>query len=350
MAILDFLFGQQGQAPQGNGLIDSRVAEAMANTQMPSPSPSAQAGGVLSQMSQGILSDTQGPGFMKRLGNALMAAGSRDPSQTLLELQKADNLATEAKKPKVQPLANGAFSLMTFPDGSSKVVRNEEVAKYLEDTKNREIEAWKTKFDYKVDNTPLPAAEQKLIDERKSAVSTLEGDIKNIQSTLDFGEQFKPGVGTQLAGTSIGRSIASLASGQSPDAANAARMQQQIQKVLATDWVKATEPLKGALSDREGARLAATQPLPTDDYETVIKPWMKSLQAWLNDGLAKAKQRAEADTRTPSTSTRDKPDAAPKAAPAASINPDQVKSAFGTYEPDVYEYRISNGTVQRRKK
>lgn len=153
MAIFDFLFGQQGQAPQGNGLIDSRVAEAMANPQTPSPSPSpsAQAGGVLSQMNPGILSDPQGPGFMKRLGNALMAAGSRDPSQTLLELQRADNLAAEARKPKVTFIPGTPFAMITAPDGSIKYVKNDEVEKYLDDKSKREIERWKQKTDYKTD-------------------------------------------------------------------------------------------------------------------------------------------------------------------------------------------------------
>lgn len=345
MNILEILSGQAQPQPEMTSINWATVPQ---NPQAaPAQQFMPQQQGILTQgMGAGALNQADEPGFMKRMGNFLMAAGSANPAQTMLELKRADKLDAESKKPKITPLANGAFSLISFPDGRTEVVRNDDVAKYLDELKNREIEAFKTKFDYKVANTPLPAAEQKLNDERRAAVSTLEGDIKNIQATLDFGEQFKPGVGTQLAGTSIGRSIASLASGQSPDAANAARMQQQIQKVLATDWVKATEPLKGALSDREGARLAATQPLPTDDYETVIKPWMQSLQAWLNDGLARAKANAERDTRTPPTATRDKPDAAP----AASINADQVKSAFGAYEPDVYEYRIFNGTVQRKKK
>ena len=67
---------------------------------------------------------------LARLGNFLMAAGSKDPAGTLAELQRVDSELTSTK---VTPLADGAFSLVQKKGEAPKIVRNDQVANYLGD-------------------------------------------------------------------------------------------------------------------------------------------------------------------------------------------------------------------------
>jgi hypothetical protein len=95
----------------------------------PTPAPQERAG---------VLNQTQQPGILERMGfatdnfggrlaNALMSAGSPDPAATLARLQASDLNNRQVKR---TPMGNGAFVLEEYPDGSSKVVPNKDVADY----------------------------------------------------------------------------------------------------------------------------------------------------------------------------------------------------------------------------
>lgn len=354
MAIFDFLFGSQGQTPQGNGLIDSRVAEAMANPQptqaSPSPqaSPSTQASGILSQMGmgQGALSDPQGPGFMKRLGNALMAAGSRDPALTLLELQKADSLAAANKKPKITPLADGAFSLISYPDGTTKVVRNDDVANYLGD----------------MQTTKFQQALEKVIAGKKAEVEAAAGkdDIKRsgdareavnqTQALLDGWTKAEEVVNQQAKDSPLGSKIQGLVPGIAGFfGGDQVAANKFLQGLTVDETLLNTARTKGAISDAEMRLFKSPIPSPSDDREAVWKPFIKDRMPVIRKLMEFQKSEA-ARGDNPAARVTGGAGSSSNPAPAASINQDQVKSAFGSYEPDVYEYRIFNGTVQRKKK
>lgn len=66
-----------------------------------------------------------------------------------------------ANKPKVTPLAGGAFVLVQYPDGRQEIVKNDEVMKYMNDKAAKDAELWKAKTDYKSE-ADVRAAGQKL--------------------------------------------------------------------------------------------------------------------------------------------------------------------------------------------
>lgn len=74
---------------------------------------------------------------------------------------KAYDTELVANRPKVTPLANGAFSQISFPDGTVQIVANKDVAKYLEVKAAKDAELWKAKTDYKSE-ADVRAAGQKL--------------------------------------------------------------------------------------------------------------------------------------------------------------------------------------------
>lgn len=65
-----------------------------------------------------------------------------------------------ANRPKVTPLANGAFVLVQYPDGRQEIVKNDEVAKYMSDKAKTDAELWKAKEDYKGNVQTRVAAEK----------------------------------------------------------------------------------------------------------------------------------------------------------------------------------------------
>lgn len=183
----------------------------------------------------------------------------------------------------------GDTFLIIKKDGSKEVYTNEELqAAYGRDADAklaRLIEA--TKF--RQENAPLTAAEQKISDEHRSDLLAADKNIAAVDNAMSVASSIEPGIVAQLAGSDIGGAIASLASGNSKTASDVRRYQQAIQAVLVSDWLEQGLKLKGAQSDKEGAALKARQPKPTDDYETIIKPWLQDVQKW----MAQAKKVAE---------------------------------------------------------
>lgn len=109
---------------------EAPMAQAMAQAEAKSP-------GILESL--GLKSDNLG----KRIANALMAAGSQDPGKTLAALQSQDEeirkARSEASKPKITPIQGGAFSLIQNPDGTYQYVKNEDVAKFVDDVSGRKL-------------------------------------------------------------------------------------------------------------------------------------------------------------------------------------------------------------------
>jgi CRISPR/Cas system CMR-associated protein Cmr1 (group 7 of RAMP superfamily) len=83
----------------------------------------------------------------------------------------------------------------------------------------------------------------------------------------------------------------------SPEAAGMRQYQQKVQNVLVSDWLDQGMKLKGAQSDKEGEALKARQPKPTDDYETIIKPWLEDVAKWMQKAKEVAQQKVDSERK-----------------------------------------------------
>lgn len=101
---------------------------------------------------QGILSklfddSKTGVSPFQHLMRGLGAAGSQDPMQTLAMFQAQDREDQEyrdkraaANRPKVTPLGDGVFSLVQFPDGTQRMVKNSEIAAHFDEQRDRKYQ------------------------------------------------------------------------------------------------------------------------------------------------------------------------------------------------------------------
>lgn len=166
----------------------------------------------------------------------------------------------------------------------------------------------------------LSASEQKMAKENRADLQAAEQSLDSVNQVLDEGKSLKPGVGTQLAGLAPG--VTSVASGFSSDAGKVRVYQQKLQNVLVSDWLTQGLKLRGAQSDKEGAALKSRQPLLTDDYETVIKPWLENVQKWMQDSKRIAEENIAAERKPGVSQAAQGSGAAPAASgglPAAAL-------------------------------
>lgn len=95
--------------------------------------------GSMTAAGQGILNQPQSPGGfdfgqgLMAVGRGLSIAGSRNPTETAAAIAQMDREQREAMKPKITPLANGAFSLVAYPDGRTEIVNNEKIQEFLKE-------------------------------------------------------------------------------------------------------------------------------------------------------------------------------------------------------------------------
>ena len=193
-------------------------------------------------------------------------------------------------------------ALIVYTDGSTEIVSNKEMQDAGVRMNNGKLERAQTMQQYKYDNAPLSAAEQKLQDERKDGLAGVQTTKADVADLIAFGDKMQPGIGSQLAGTGIGKTAAALGSGFSESAGEASQYQQKLSGVLTNKWLDIGAKLKGAQSDAEGRQLLSTLPDPKADYKTVIRPWLIKYQAWLEDTEKKASEKLSAP-RTPETAT-----------------------------------------------
>ena len=212
-------------------------------------------------------------------------------STTIGATAKAAKLQQDLVKgqmPKfIQKIGDDAV-LVQNSDGTFDTVSSAEMQQAGLRMNNGKLERAQALTQYKFDNQPQTAAEQKLGDDRRANLANVDKNISAVDDALSFGDKNKPGFGSQLAGTSLGRTAANLGSGFSQGAADAANYQQKIRDVLTIDWLDLGQKLKGSLSDKEGAQLKASQPDATAGYETVIKPWLQKYRAWLQKSQQEA--------------------------------------------------------------
>lgn len=292
---------------------------------------------------QGILNNAgiHTDGLMGRVGNALLAAGSEDPAAAILQLNKARKEQLEANKPKVTPLADGAFSMVTFPDGRSQIMKNADVANFLTDKQERTYEQALKKVILGGQVQGQVAGvkdDQKAASEAQPLLQQADEHLKAIQMAketlprMDWKDQVKGATGE------MGTLAASL---WSPESKQMNIDSQRRAAVRVMDWVKSSQPLKGALSNVEGAKLDMPLPSPSASKEE----W----QAYLDNSerVATAAKQYLQNRVTAGENPAAKITGGSSA--PQPLTEAQVRAAGKVYSPD-YEYAIVNGEVRQRKK
>lgn len=179
--------------------------------------------------------------------------------------QKADR---EANKPKITPLADGAFSMIQFPDGTQKIVKNAEVAQYQQENETTKMTNALIKLGYG-NQLQVQGAQQKA---DQKAASEYRPMLNQTETTLDSLKQARDIVGKQGIGAQIAGAVPGIAGFFGNDDVASNRFLQSL-KVDAT--LAETARTKGAISDAEMRLFQSPTPNLTDDREKVWKPWIE---------------------------------------------------------------------------
>jgi hypothetical protein len=243
---------------------------------VPGATPIQQASGA----PQGILARmgfADGNQAMMALGGALAAAGSQDPAKTALAIQQ--QRAEEAKqaaerrsknKPKVEPLSGTPFFLVTNPDGSTQLIKNEDVEKFLKDRKDTDINAGVQRI---LLQGQVTQANQQAASDRASASEArpLLNDVQSLRGRWSdaLGIVAGQGMGAQVQGAPIISTIAGFFGGDEV-ASN-----KFLQSLAVDETLLNTAKTKGAISNAEMDLFKSPIPSLTDDREKVWKPFIE---------------------------------------------------------------------------
>lgn len=358
MAILD-LFGLGGRTP-----VDTNYTPVMYDESSGNP-PGAAAPtntGVLSQPQQsgGILSSLgiKTDNFGNRLANGIIAAGSNDPLKAIVALQESDREAEkqriEAGKPKVTPLADGAFSLITFPNGTTKIVKNEDVAAYITDqnqakflqglvkaqvTADANATAGNNKVNYKADleqagGPGAPTTYRETVTNQIGKIDALIAGIPEIDKIkTQFGNIESPAIASIIDST-IGRVAGT----------DAYSLRRDFDSLIGTDVLQLAEKMKGALSDKDVMFLKSIQPKPDDPTDRKIT-YLTELKKRLDAGEQARMAAAQRIANTPTTNAQGTPGAPKSSGGVVQVtSEDQWKQlAPGTM------YKDPNGVIRTKK-
>jgi hypothetical protein len=181
--------------------------------------------------------------------------------------------------PKVVPLADGAFSMLVYPNGTQKVVPNKDIQKYQADKMKAQAELV---YGKQQNESDLQLRNKRTLADDKNAQSADE-ELQQVQKSIDATQQAIEVAKHQGYGAQIAAKFPTLAGVFDP---NDASGNQVLQNAGTDAWLSKTKLLKGALSDKEGARIASTLPDISADRPEV---WLPFLQKQL-DGLTRAQQ------------------------------------------------------------
>ena len=271
--------------------------------------------------------------------------------QGLENFNKAYDTELVANRPKVTALADGAFSQVVFPDGTIKIMKNEEASKYLEqrDTRRAEYALGKQLTQGSIagiQNTLKQNMEtkQKIEDNLRS----IGPQIQNYDQALKVVEQMKPGENLlNLPG--VKQFAQATGFGGDTSAALTA-----LSAVSVDEALMRTANTKGAISDKEMALFYS--PIPKDYADpTVWKAWLQNRMTVLKKHEQNLKDQAAGLKTTMTQEEMRKEVFGPQGgsqAPSGGNIQQQASSAFGAYEPDKYDYRVNpdTGRVQRALK
>jgi hypothetical protein len=302
MAILDDYiaqaFGQQGSM-QPSGILNQQ--QQMPQEAVPQAglgffdrvSRTPGAADAFLQMGAGLLSEN-------KLGPAL-GKGFAGFSKGLLEGQIAD-------RPKVTPLANGAFSQISYPDGRPPlIIPNEQVQKFLIEDAERKNTFSLNKIQATAD-AGVDASGRKLDQKTAAETRPMLDDVRSLKSrwTDALSMIGKQGTSAQLIGIPGVDTVAGFFGAD--EAAN----NKLLQGLTVDETLLNTAKTKGAISNAEMALFKSPIPKATDDREKVWKPWIeKRLEV-----LSKLEQFYQSEVARGETTRPSGGQAAPAANPA----------------------------------
>ena len=291
---------------------------------------------------EGLLNMTTGPGALSQvnamvtqgndqarrdaLSSGLIGAGagllgydkSMGPAAgmgaALAGFNRAYDTQLVANRPKVTPLANGAFVLVQYPDGRQEIVKNDEVAKYMSDKSAKDLEVWKAKEQFKGDVQADVAGRKEDIKnapEARQAAESTDNLIKRYEDAVDIvmpiqrDAQGNPVVGPdgQPVRQPRGRmdqatALPGIKGVAEFFGADSAAANQKLQELTVDETLLKTAQTKGAISNAEMDLFKSPMPQPWADP----KVWEEKARARLTV-LRKIKAFQESEAARGETAT-----------------------------------------------
>ena len=195
------------------------------------------------------------------------------------------NAALIANKPKVTPLADGAFSQVTMPDGTTKIVGNAQVADFLKnkwamqaDTKtalailNGQVGAQRAGA---ADDIRTGREAEPMLNTTNQMIDTYNTALQVVSAQVDPNTPGAfwtvPGLNIKIPKAQLQGMVPGLAGFFGGDQAAANKF---LQGLKVDETLLNTAKTKGAISNEEMKLFASPIPALTDDRETVWKPYL----------------------------------------------------------------------------
>lgn len=253
-----------------------RVAQA---TPVSGPDPFAETYNKTASAFQGALKSAQDSksdyGWADALidaGRGLMIAGSPDPAKAAASFADAWANERAGRKPKVTPLADGAFSMVTKPDGTFEIVRNDQIADYLG-------EQQQAKFEQALAKTVLGGRVQAQVAADRAAIKTAEENRPLLNDTTGLIGRWKEAQ-TIVQNQATNAPTSSKLQGLAPGIAgffggDQVAANKFLQGLAVDETLLNTARTKGAISDTEMKLFKSPLPALGDDREKVWKPFIE---------------------------------------------------------------------------
>lgn len=290
--------------------------------------PENQQNGVMTYSPNAILTQDPNAGILDRIANApgmseglmqaaaglLSSTGDSTPLATGLAkgftgFNAGYDIGIDNNRSRAVPIAGGAFTQITDAKGNVTVVPNKDAQDFLLRTIGAKGQVARDNLQYKFDNQPLTAGEQRELKEIDQGIITAEKSLKDtaeIATTLS--DPKINDILRQAGGLPFGQAIMGALG------MDEAKLNQRLEGLKVDAWLSRSAALKGAISDAENNRLNAPMPKLTDSAEVwkaFITQRTKDLQS-MRDGLQRIK---ETDYRKrPNSGGSEQPQTPPAAA------------------------------------
>lgn len=263
-------------------------------------------------------------------GRGLMIAGSPDPARASALFADAWANERAARRPKVTPLQNGAFSLITNPDGSTQIVRNDQVAEFIRQTAGDRLLADLVKIDRR-------GAAQQTNDTNKLVNKELVEQAGGVDAPVEFRGSVTDKINRINNLVGAVRGIDTVAGIETPVVANIIdqtygrltgskdfSFRRDLESLINEDVLTLAQQMKGALSNADVLFLKSIQPRPDDPIDRKIT-YLNELRSRMQSGEERRIEYAKTlrergvtgESGTQQGRTNEAPAASPAAAPAA---------------------------------
>lgn len=253
-------------------------------------------------------------------GAGLLAAPSLSEGLAagLQGFNKAYDTSLVANRPKVTPLADGAFSQISFPDGTVQIVQNKDVEKFIMDKEKMKTEAALNRI--VVGSQASGARQAELIDYKglleeaggpnasaafNPTVQEGMARLDNIEAALKGGLDVIAGREMPVVANAIDQTYGRIFGTKDYS------VRRDLNEFLGKSVLEQAQFMKGALSDGDRRYLEAMQPKqddPIDRKLRYVQEFKKRMAAEENRRIAAAKKVQENQARrgaggAPGTST-----------------------------------------------